>query len=133
MTRILNFMLIFMTYQAIIGAFLKRKCIIVTILTGGFFHIYILQPTSKFILSKYGSNPELVTKYLRDILKDETQNIPSISSSVYYSNSIAITFKFNRNLPVQILQVTMEFVAIASFEFLFRTQWTRLPFIWKYN
>lgn len=69
----------------------------------------------------------------REILKDETQNTPTISSSIYYSNPIAITFKFNRNFPVQILQVTMEFVAIASFEFLLRTQRTRLLFIWKYN
>lgn len=65
----------------------------------------------------------------RGILKDETQNIPTISSSIYYSSPVAITFKFNRNLPVQILQVTMEFGAITSSEFLLRTQWARLPFI----
>jgi len=84
--------------------------------------------------SKYGSNSELVSRCLSQEefkkMKHRTMSyVLTGSSSIYYSNMIAITFKFNRNFPVQILQVPMEFMTIASSEFLFRTQWTRLLFI----
>lgn len=98
------------------------------------FYIYILHPRSKFFMSKYGSSSELVTKCLSQEefkkMKYRTMSYMStISSSTNYSNMLAITFKFNRNFPVQILKVTMEFMTIASLEFLLRTQRTRLLFI----
>lgn len=40
------------------------------------------------------------------------------------------TFKLHVNLPVQVLQVSTEFVAVTSFKLLLRTQWTRLTSCW---
>lgn len=57
----------------------------------------------------------------------------ALSFAIYCWKMAYFTFKFHRNFPVQILEVTMKFMAIAGFKFLFRTQGTRLLFSWKYQ
>lgn len=137
---ILNFTVIFMTCLVIFSFFSCRweKCTTVTILPctriQNYFRFvfyipgqnswcqYIVQIQSlrclsqeKFKKKKHWTMPYMSTTY----------------SSIYSSNTLAVTFKFNRNFPVKILKVPMEFMTVASFIPLLRTQWARLLLIWK--